>query len=863
MSNSHTIDAALTGKSPSLADLLGAARDAYRAEISLAHGGAQAASDFSTRIDQLLCQIQVAASPQTDTPAALIAIGGYGRRQLCLHSDIDLLILFGGPIAAAEERFVKALLYPLWDLGLDVGHQVRQTVELEQVEIDNPEFLVALVDARLVAGDAGVFERFKTLVRDPASAWRPATIQALLSLIAERHRRFNQTIYQLEPDVKEAPGSLRDVGGIRALVALAKPRRRRPVPLASGRLEEALEEAEEFLLRIRSLLHLENKRNLNTLSHEHQEAIAAQFGSPGSDAQAQVEALMSVYYHHARITGRILATTLTEAQPPPTPITVEPVGNNLQRGASGIGFIDTVRASLQPRTWLGLFQAAIDQDCAVAPDALAFIERHGDRYTPEEFFPDTVERDQFLHLLRPSAGLYGRLSEMHANGLLGQMFPEFRKIYCRVIRDFYHKYTVDEHTLLTIRNLSDLTATQTTARRRFASLLAELDQPELVSLALLFHDVGKWTNKNHAEESVRMIGGPLRRLRIPQETIRTVEFLIRHHLQMSMAAFRRDAEDPEVSRQFARLVGTEDRLKMLCLLTLADIQAVSPEILTPWKEDVLWRLYVSTYNHLTLGYGDEVIATGQSSVSELQAHRPPEISALQVTEFLEGLPQRYLQLVDPRKVYDHVRLARNLESDEVRLRLDRQDDVWELSVVTKDRPHIFSNICGVLSYFGMDILRGQAMSNRHGLVLDLFRFLDADRFLALNEHGPSGLTRLLQDVVTGEVDLATMLKGREAALQAQRDKIRVRSLLHFDQHYSDRYTVLEIGGSNQWGLLHRISRVISEHGCDIELVLISTEGDRAIDVFHLTHSGAKLPLVMAQVLRTDLGQVLDIKNAAS
>ena len=225
-----------------------------------------------------------------------------------------------------------------------------------------------------------------------------------------------------------------------------------------------------------------------------------------------------------------------------------------------------------------------------------------------------------------------------------------------------------------------------------------------------------------------MAGAPLRRLRLPPESIRTIEFLIRHHLQMSVAAFRRDNEDPEVARQFARLVGTEDRLKMLCLLTLADIQAVSPDTLTPWKEELLWQLYVDTYNHITLGYGDEVIVSGQSSISELQAHRPPELSEHQVTAFLEGLPQRYLRLVELRTVYDHIRLSRDLEPDEVRLTLDKHDDVWGLNVATKDRPRIFSNICGVLSYFGMDILRGQAMSNRHNVVLDLFRFVDADRF---------------------------------------------------------------------------------------------------------------------------------------
>ena len=860
MTTEHpTADAAPAGER-SLAEMLSAARDEYRAEIRLARGGVQAAENYSRRIDSLLTRILAEASSQTEAPVALVAIGGYGRRHLCLHSDIDLMVLFGEPIAAAEERCVKALLHPLWDLGLVVGHQVRQLGELEQAEVDNPEFLVALGDSRFLTGDAGVFERFDTLVHGAASVWRQPTVEALIGLVAERHRLFNATIYHLEPDLKEAPGALRDVAAIRTLVALTRSGTARSVPATSGRLVEALDEAEEFFLRLRSLLHLENGRNLNALSHDHQEAVAERFGSPGTDARGQVEALMSVYFHHALIIARVLAAAITEANPPPQPATTKPVGDNLLGSGNGIDFIDTVRASLQPRTWLGAFQAAIDEGCPVSPETLAFVERHSDRYTSEEFFPGTVERDQFLHFLRPRPGLYGRLSEMHESGLLGRMFPEFRKIYCRVIRDFYHKYTVDEHTLLTIRNLSDLADPNQTARPRFARVLAELRQPELIVLALLFHDVGKWTNRNHAEESVRMAGAPLRRLRLPPESIRTIEFLIRHHLQMSVAAFRRDNEDPEVARQFARLVGTEDRLKMLCLLTLADIQAVSPDTLTPWKEELLWQLYVDTYNHITLGYGDEVIVSGQSSISELQAHRPPELSEHQVTAFLEGLPQRYLRLVELRTVYDHIRLSRDLEPDEVRLTLDKHDDVWGLNVATKDRPRIFSNICGVLSYFGMDILRGQAMSNRHNVVLDLFRFVDADRFLALNESGQSELTRLLQDVVTGNVDLAAMLKGREAAVRARRDKIRVRGLVHFDHDYSDRYTVLEIGGANRWGLLYHISLVISEHGCDIDLALISTEGDRAIDVFHLTRNGTRLSADMEQDLRADLEQAVGVAD---
>ena len=852
------------GQSPT--DALRAARARYEADIRQALGGRDAAGEYSAAVDAMLAAILAAARTRpgaSTTPVALVAIGGYGRRHLCLHSDIDLLILFDGRMTAAEERLAKALFHPLWDLGLDVGHQVRQVGELDRVETDNPEFLVSISDARFVAGERTVFDRLAAAVLDSGSPWRRATVDALRGLVADRQRHYSRTIYHLEPDIKEAPGGLRDVSAIRTLTALAPAEADGVAPLIAGRRDEALDEAEEFLLRIRSMVHLDNKRDQNVLSHEHQETVAERFGSPGSKART-VEALMSVYFHHARIVSRVLSHVLDRTDPAPVQAPTGVVADNIERRPDGVGFIDTVRASLQPRTWLPVFQAAIDEECAVAPETLTFIERHGDRYTSEQFFPEKPECEAFLRFLKPSAGLYHRLSEMHENGLLGRMFPEFRKIYCRVIRDFYHKYTVDEHTLVTIRNLSDLTDPDscTPSRKRFSGALAELDEPELIVLALLFHDVGKWTNKNHAEESVRMVAGPLRRLRVPPEAARTVEFLIRHHLVMSQTAFRRDTQDPEVPRQFARLVGTEDRLRMLCLLTLVDIQGTTPETLTPWKEELLWRLYVDTYNHLTLGYGDEVIATGEQSVAELLAARPPEIAEEQVTRFLDGLPRRYLRLVDPRGVYEHIVLSRDLESDGVRVNLERRDEVWELSVVTRDRPRVFSKICGVLSYFGMDILRGQAMSNRERVVLDLFRFVDADKFLALNESGPSELTRLLQQVLTGAADLESMLKGREAAARARRRRVRVPSVVHFDHYYSDRYTVLEVGGTNQWGLLHRISRVISEHGCDIDLVLISTEGDRATDVFHLTREGRKLSTDMEHRLRTDLEAALGTGEAA-
>jgi [protein-PII] uridylyltransferase len=421
-----------------------------------------------------------------------------------------------------------------------------------------------------------------------------------------------------------------------------------------------------------------------------------------------------------------------------------------------------------------------------------------------------------------------------------------------VTRDFYHRYTVDEHTLLTIRGIERLLGGEQPARGRFSSVLTELRAPELLGLALLYHDVGKWRDEQHAEESVRMAQAMLDRMEIVPAARQDVEFLIAQHLQMSRAAFRRDSDDPAVVRQFAQLVGTEERLKMLCLLTLVDIEAVNAAVLTPWKEELLWRLYVNTYNELTFGYGDEVIEHGQAAVAALEARRPADISAEELTQFLEGFPQRYLTLCEPERIYGHVRLARDIRADAVHSSLERKGDVWELTLITLDKPFLFSNVSGVLAYYGMNILRGAAMTNPAGLVLDVFQFTDGQSFLRLNRAAAQELRRTLADVVAGRTDVAALIARKEAGVLNRRPPRAVEPAVLIDNEYSQRYTVLELVAEDAPGLLHRISRLISRHGCDVDLVLISTEGNRAIDVFHITKAGAKLAPVDQSALRDDL-----------
>ncbi|HEV3057898.1 MAG TPA: HD domain-containing protein [Vicinamibacterales bacterium] len=821
-----------------------AARQQLSAESARGLGGRAALERFSDRVDELLQRL-FAGAPAAGCASVLVALGGYGRRQLCLHSDIDVLILFAGPIGPAEEAHVRSILHPLWDSRFSVGHQIRQVEDFSELEADNPEFLLALLDARVVAGEAALLTRIAARVHTPAS--HASILAALKRLIDERHAPFNDTLYQLEPDVKDAPGALRDLMAARTIAALTD-----PALLDRGHVDPArLDDAEEFLLRLRSILHAAHRRNRNVMSHDVQEIAARQMGYEGGQPGQQVERMMADYFRHARGVSRSLDRVRQAA-----PI---PVAANIVQSRDGIRFVDTQQADAQPASWLGLFQAAIDTGAPVADAALTWIQQRADQHAPEEFFPSTADRAALLAFLKPRAGLYARLSEMHDCGLLGRMFPEFQAIFCRVVRDFYHKYTVDEHTLLTIRNLERLATRSTPGRERFSALLQDLAHPELLVLSLLFHDVGKWRDDDHASESVRMALQVAERLELTAEATALVEFLIRHHVRMSLVAFRRDTEDPEIVRQLADLVGFEERLKMLCLLTLVDVEAVNPETLTPWREELLWRLYVDTYNHLTLEYGDELIEHQESGLRALVAGRPAGLAEAEIVRFVEGLPRRYLRLFPHDAIYRHVRLSRDIRPDDVHADLERRGSLWELTVVTLDKPFVFSNICGALSSFGMDISRGHAMTNPNGLVLDIFQFTDQERFLELNASGREQFLEVLGAVVSGATDVTERLRAREqSVLYRRRSGVpAVAPVVHADNRSSRRYTILDIVADNALGLLHRVSRVISRHGCDVDLVLISTEGQKAIDVFHITAAGAKLTEPAIAELTADFHRMLE------
>ncbi len=835
-----------------LASTLADARQEYVAAARQGRAGRDVQSRYSAHIDALVRQLAESAREHTGAALSVCALGGYGRRTLSLHSDVDLLVLFEQGLSSADERFVSALLQPMWDLGLSVGHHVRELDELDEPDMSNVEFLLSLLDLRLIAGDTRLYQRLEAWFRRALEDGGRLMLDALLVLIDERYATFNGTLYQLEPDIKSAPGGLRDIAAARHIRQLQPGAFEDEV----DRSVRPLQEAEDFLQRIRSVLHVEAGRDVNVLSHDLQEKVADALGSEGRQLQQQVEALMGEYFRHARAAVRALERARRMVTPAPARTGTRHVGRHFEITSDGVRFLDLTRAAGRPALWLELFRLALSNGCEVSEQALSCIEQNVERFSADDFLATEADRQLVRSMLYPRPGLYARLSEMHDCGLLNRVFPEFAKVHCRVIRDFHHKYTVDEHTLLAIRNIESLWNPETSSHQRFGSILQEIHTPELVTTALLFHDVGKWRDAEHAQESVRLAQGALDRLELPAQSRQAVEFLIRNHLQMSIVAFRRDLDDPHVIKQFADLVGSEERLKMLTLLTFADVGAVSTETLSPWKEELLWRLYVHAYNRLTLGYADDLVQKDPAGLAVVVAGRPDDITEEELSQFLKGLPRRYLSLFGLGSIYRHVRLARNIHKDEVHAVLERHDDVWELSLVTLDKPYLFSNISGVLAYFGMDIHRGQAMTTPDGLVLDVFQFSDEEGFLRLNTGATTEITTMLENAVAGSIDVPALLRGKERSV-LYRPRRQGAPVVRFDNEHSRKYTVIELVATDAPGLLYRVSRAISGRGCDVDLVLIATEGKKAVDVLHITKQGKKLTESDQVSLREELERMLE------
>jgi len=799
----------------------------------------------------------------------LLATGGFGRRELHPHSDVDIILLFENPLVSGDEKFLRAFLHPLWDLGLNIGQHVLQLGHYD-FEVRNLELATALLDIRYIAGEYTIFDFFKSRELPRVLSGRKKEIlKALIASNEERHKRFNETIYQLEPDIKDAPGGLRDFQLSRWIGRILYDLERlEDYPdqdlLRTEELSRILD-AQQFLLLVRNHLHFITGRNRNVLSHDLQVEIAGFLGYTGEGSHA-VERLMKDYFLRAKSIYGLRESMMRRAFPP-----TRKAAGSLQsphwsttlvrRGA--LGFPNEAAIVDHPANMLKLFYRSAKYQIPVSEQALDQVKKHLN-LIDEETRSSSEVRDLFLKLLKQTRGIYQSLVLMHEIGLLGAIFPEFDRIRCHVIQDFFHKYTVDEHSLLTIKNLEDLYHTRKPKERRFAEILKALPRPDLVLFSMLFHDVGKADPGNHCENSLRAIDTIAGRFRISEEETSTIQFLVQNHLEMSATFQRRDITDESVIKRFADFVGSQENLRMLCLVTYADIKAVSSEALTPWKADLLWQLYVETEAQLTRQFADDrwrtqadgnllqEVATQLGSASE--AYEDP------LQAFLDGFPRRYLRFTPKKKIAEHFRLSEKLKTpNDVAFKLVRYRSTYELSLMAFDRPFLFADLTGVLSYFGMNILRGQAFANTGGVILDIIEFEDELQTFKLNKSEIESFRSTLQRVLRGEESLTQLLRRRESSILFQRKhKGSVATFINFDDHSSEKYTIVEIVTRDRYGLLSTIARTLAQNGCNIEVALITTEGNRAIDVFYLTKGGCKLDQSAEKSLSSAMISTLDV-----
>jgi [protein-PII] uridylyltransferase len=800
---------------------------------------------------------------------ALVALGGFGRRALFPHSDIDILFLHGdrGTEDALRDP-IRSFCQELWDLRMKLGPTTRTLAECDQFDQQNVEFTISLLDCRFVAGDRELFDRLHDKLLPKFFAREGGYIvQQLAEVTRSRHAKYGNTVFHLEPNIKEAPGGLRDYNVACWMGLLSAIHRERDWPAPDAILPESTRKsfapALEFLSSVRTFLHYRQGRDDNMLAWESQDEAAARHIGIGPEQSLNAAEWMRVYFRHARAV-HYECLRLLEAVPALRSSLYRHFQNFRSRLSNAdFSVVDGLVLLQQP--------SAV-RDPELLFRIFTFIAHHGLRpamsteHRIEQVLPTLLEDPpsginswRYLQSILVEPHAADALRSMHSLGLLTILLPELKLIDSLVVRDFYHRFTVDEHSFLAIECLHRARQSKSEWDQRYGRLLEELERPELLYLALLLHDVGKGIpGTNHVVTSLEVAQKCIDRLGLNDEERDAVAFLIGSHLEIS-SVLRRDIYDPATIQAFADKMGTPERLKMLCLLTYADIKAVNPDALTPWKAENVWQLYIAAANAMSRTADQRVHADTEKdeSIARLQAMAPK--SATKIRDFLEGLPKRYLRSYRPEEMLRHIDMAGRIQDDPVQLYLERGRHWFELTVITNDRPFLFSNIAGALAAWGMNIVKADAFSDEAGVVVDTFFFTDRFRTLELNVPEWDRFKRSVADVLNGEADLERMMRDRMRSESKSGAKVKVDTRVEIDDESSTTSTLVQIIAQDRLGLLHRISSRFSHQDCNIEIALIDTEGQMAIDVFYLTSNGAKLNPNKEAALKSDL--LLELQEA--
>ncbi len=780
-------------------------------------GGLEVGAAWSTVMDHLIRHLFAAISaewsnrvPKSNSQFALVAQGGYGRGELNPQSDIDLLFLYSWKVSPFAEAVTEKLLYTLWDAGLQVGHATRSIADCLRLAHSDMRVRTSLLDARFLCGDYGLYGTFdksveSRLIKKGVSRF----IREKLSETHFRHQEFGGSVYMLEPEVKEGEGGLRDVQTAR-WIARAKLNVKDLDTLAlNGIVNPAdianLKESQDFLLRVRNELHFSTGKHQDQLTFDQQEHVSAALGFEGEGTLRGVEVFMRAYYLHAAQTNRLSELIIHRVTDYDKP----------RFGAKYV-FGRVLRGEL--------------------------LRQHLD-VIDDEFRRSAVINEAFFNILKWKESVYETLLEMHRSGVLGALIPEFGRLLCMVLHDAYHVYTVDQHSLLLIKEIERLKAGDYKESLLLLTQLArEAEQMELLYLGLMFHDIGKGFGGGHSEIGARMVRSIARRMRLNADDGALVEFLVQHHLLMTHTAFRRDLEDDKTIFDFARTMGSVNNLKMLYLLTFADVKAVGPDVWNPWKGSLLGELYVKALNLLEeVEKGEfqrrDVRAVIRRVQTRVRRQLTKDHDEEKVEQFLEAMPERYFLSTSEDDIPDHFELMERFRGKKAELTVQHFPDRDCTSVVicTQDRPGLFASITGVLTALNLDILNARIFTASDGRILDVFRISHHGRSeMVMAEQKWAKFRTTLDGVLDGKIDVERLVESSKPALFLQKRVPKVATVINIDNDASDDFTIVEIFTEDRIGVLFTIAHSLHRLGLSTHVAKISTNVDQVADIFYVT-----------------------------
>ena len=800
--------------------------------------------------------------PEPKDKLAMAATGGYGRATLAPFSDIDLLFLTGPSASAPLNKAVEFILYFLWDLGLKVGHATRTVEECLREAKGDVTIRTSMLDTRCLAGDRRLFADFQTAFRADCAAEGPGGyIHEKQAERAARHKRFGETPFMVEPNVKEGKGGLRDLQtlywlsryvfntfAMTELVGKDSP--------GGGILTEtearACKRAWEYLWTVRFHLHYVAGRAEERLTFDLQPVVGARMGYTRHGRQDGVERFMRHYFlvvrEVARVTG-VLEPALIRvalgapAIAPTTDASLIAAGFVLADGQ--ILFAPGHDPATDPTSIFRILIEARNRGLKLHPLAKRTLIRSAS--LGADLRGNKKGAELFLNLLcgdsedipDPECDSAEWLAVLNECGILGRYLPDWRRIVGQMQFDTYHVYTVDVHTIQAIRNLNNLEAGKLKEIAPLSTeLVGQIQSRRALYVALLLHDIAKGRGGDHSVLGAELALTICPTLGLDQEETEMVSWLVLHHLLLSQTAFSRDIDDPKTILDLADSIQSPERLRLLQILTVSDIRAVSPKVWNGWKATLLRELYTRVAEVLEGGLSTTERDTRIARVKEVVATLLADWPAPDREDFLSlGYPSYWLGF-DPESIERHARLIRDAKSRKAPLTIQTEPlparAVTEVVVYTGDHAGLFSRIAGALAIGGASIVDARIHTLTDGMALDTFWIQDANGGPFETPHRLARLSTVIEQALTGRIKLATEIrKATKSLVPGRMRAIHVPPRVVVDNRASNRHTVIEVNGRDRPGLLHDVTAAISEQGLQIASAHVTTYGVRAVDVFYV------------------------------